>query len=88
VATVPPTRYAGTGLVVDHLERGLVVGGHHVTLFTTGDSTCPVGPVAPVTTSVRGSAPAGNVEGSELDATKYYIYVTVAMRGANGKVTT
>ena len=40
--TVPPTLYGGTELVIDHLARGLDVRGHDVTLFTTGDSTCPV----------------------------------------------
>ncbi len=40
--TVPPTIYGGTELVIDHLARGLDARGHDVTLFTTGDSTCPV----------------------------------------------
>ncbi len=39
---VPPPEYGGTELVVDHLVRGLALAGHDVTLFTTGDSTCPV----------------------------------------------
>lgn len=39
---VPPVRYGGTELILDVLCRGLVERGHHVTLFTTGDSTCPV----------------------------------------------
>jgi glycosyltransferase involved in cell wall biosynthesis len=39
---VPPPEYGGTEVVVDHLARGLVLAGHDVTLFTTGDSTCPV----------------------------------------------
>jgi len=39
---VPPRRYGGTELVIDQLARGLVAAGHDVTLFTTGDSTCPV----------------------------------------------
>ena len=39
---VPPRVYGGTELVVDHLARGLVDAGWEVTLFTTGDSTCPV----------------------------------------------
>lgn len=39
---VPPPEYGGTELVVDQLARGLVLAGHDVTLFTTGDSTCPV----------------------------------------------
>ncbi len=39
---VPPPVYGGTELVLDHLARGLVAAGHQVTLFTTGDSTCPV----------------------------------------------
>ena len=40
--SVPPTVYGGTELVIDHLARGFVAAGHDVTLFTTGDSTCPV----------------------------------------------
>jgi glycosyltransferase involved in cell wall biosynthesis len=40
---VPPRTYGGTELVIDGLSRGLEELGHHVTLFTTGDSTCPVG---------------------------------------------
>lgn len=39
---VPPPEYGGSELVVDHLARGLTASGHDVTLFTTGDSTCPV----------------------------------------------
>ncbi len=39
---VPPPVYGGTELVVDELARGLEVAGHDVTLFATGDSTCPV----------------------------------------------
>jgi glycosyltransferase involved in cell wall biosynthesis len=39
---VPPPVYGGTELVVDELARGLADAGHRVTLFTTGDSTCPV----------------------------------------------
>ncbi len=39
---VPPPVYGGTELVIDNLARGLMEKGHHVTLFTTGDSTCPV----------------------------------------------
>ncbi len=39
---IPPPVYGGTELVLDHLARGLVAAGHRVTLFTTGDSTCPV----------------------------------------------
>jgi glycosyltransferase involved in cell wall biosynthesis len=39
---VPPPFYGGTEVVVDHLARGLVAAGHQVSLFTTGDSTCPV----------------------------------------------
>ncbi len=39
---VPPLVYGGTELVIDMLARGLVTRGHDVTLFTTGDSTCPV----------------------------------------------
>ncbi|HSP02100.1 MAG TPA: glycosyltransferase family 4 protein [Acidimicrobiales bacterium] len=39
---VPPRGYGGTELVVDELARGLERAGHHVVLWTTGDSTCPV----------------------------------------------
>jgi glycosyltransferase involved in cell wall biosynthesis len=39
---VPPPRYGGTEVVIDHLARGLVAAGHQVSLFATGDSTCPV----------------------------------------------
>ncbi|HLX87161.1 MAG TPA: glycosyltransferase family 4 protein [Acidimicrobiales bacterium] len=39
---IPPPLYGGIELVVDELARGLVEAGHEVTLFTTGDSTCPV----------------------------------------------
>lgn len=39
---VPPALYGGIELVVDLLARGLAAAGHQVTLFTTGDSTCPV----------------------------------------------
>jgi glycosyltransferase involved in cell wall biosynthesis len=34
--------YGGIELVVDQTARGLVAAGHEVTLFATGDSTCPV----------------------------------------------
>ncbi|MCL4434511.1 MAG: glycosyltransferase family 4 protein [Actinobacteria bacterium] len=39
---VPPPLYGGIELVIDQLARGLTEAGHDVTLFTTGDSTCPV----------------------------------------------
>ncbi|HEX3946273.1 MAG TPA: glycosyltransferase family 4 protein [Acidimicrobiales bacterium] len=39
---VPPSLYGGIELVVDELARGFQAAGHQVTLFTTGDSTCPV----------------------------------------------
>jgi len=39
---VPPRLYGGIELVVDELARGFDAAGHEVTLFTTGDSTCPV----------------------------------------------
>ena len=38
----PPPLYGGIELVVDELARGFADAGHDVTLFTTGDSTCPV----------------------------------------------
>ena len=44
---VPPPRYGGTEIVIDHLARGLVAAGHQVSLFTTGDSTCPPPPPFP-----------------------------------------
>ncbi len=40
--TVPPGLYGGTEIVVDQLARGLTARGCDVTLFTAGDSTCPV----------------------------------------------
>lgn len=40
---VPPAAYGGTELALDVLCRGLADLGHSVTLFTTGDATCPVG---------------------------------------------
>lgn len=39
---MPPPLYGGIELVVDQLARGLADAGHDVTLFTTGDSSCPV----------------------------------------------
>lgn len=39
---VPPPVYGGTELVLDELARGLVRAGCEVSLFTTGDATCPV----------------------------------------------
>ena len=39
---VPPPRYGGTEAVVDRLARGFVAAGHHLQLWTTGDSKCPV----------------------------------------------
>ncbi len=39
---VPPPAYGGTEEVVDELARGLASAGHRVTLFATGDSSCPV----------------------------------------------
>lgn len=39
---VPPTGYGGTEGVIDTLARGLRELGHEVTLFTIGESTCPV----------------------------------------------
>jgi glycosyltransferase involved in cell wall biosynthesis len=41
-APVPPPGYGGIEAVVDRLARGLKEAGHTVSLFTTGDSTCPV----------------------------------------------
>ncbi|HUC35959.1 MAG TPA: glycosyltransferase family 4 protein [Acidimicrobiales bacterium] len=39
---IPPPLYGGIELVVDQTARGLEAAGHEVTLFATGDSTCPV----------------------------------------------
>ncbi len=39
---VPPPAYGGTEAVIDNLARGLQAIGHHVRLFTVGESTCPV----------------------------------------------
>jgi len=39
---VPPIGYGGTETVIDSLARGLNAAGHHVVLYTTGDSTCTV----------------------------------------------
>ena len=39
---VPPSAYGGIEVMLDTLARGLLSAGHQVTLFTTGDSTCPV----------------------------------------------
>jgi glycosyltransferase involved in cell wall biosynthesis len=36
---VPPARYGGTELMIAELSEGLVLRGHDVTLFGTGDST-------------------------------------------------
>lgn len=60
---VPPPAYGGTEVVIDNLARGLKELGHDVSLFTVGDSTCPVHkeylyrePVAPIGLSVAESA--------------------------------
>lgn len=39
---VPPLRYGGSEAVIDVLARGLQATGQDVSLFATGDSTCPV----------------------------------------------
>lgn len=39
---IPPPSYGGTEAVIDDLARGLAAAGHHVELYSTGDSTCPV----------------------------------------------
>jgi glycosyltransferase involved in cell wall biosynthesis len=41
-APIPPLLYGGIEAVLDQLARSLAASGHDVTLFTTGDSTCPV----------------------------------------------
>ena len=40
--SVPPVGYGGSELMIDQLARALSAKGHEVTLFATGDSTCPV----------------------------------------------
>jgi glycosyltransferase involved in cell wall biosynthesis len=42
-APVPPPLYGGIEQAIDGLARGFADAGHDVTLFTTGDSTSPVG---------------------------------------------
>ena len=41
-APIPPELYGGIEQAVDCECRALAAAGHDVTLFTTGDSTCPV----------------------------------------------
>jgi glycosyltransferase involved in cell wall biosynthesis len=41
-APIPPPLYGGIELVVDETARGLLAAGHEVTLYASGDSTCPV----------------------------------------------
>ena len=36
--SVPPKKYGGTELVISHLTEELVMRGHQVTLFASGDS--------------------------------------------------
>jgi glycosyltransferase involved in cell wall biosynthesis len=55
---VPPSGYGGIEVVLDTLARGLDAAGHDITLFTTGDSTCPVKKVWLFETA-RGIAAAG-----------------------------
>jgi glycosyltransferase involved in cell wall biosynthesis len=43
---VPPRLYGGIERIVDMLARGLVQRGHHVTLLSHPESTCPVTRVA------------------------------------------
>jgi glycosyltransferase involved in cell wall biosynthesis len=45
---VPPPGYGGSESVIDRLARGLQSAGHEVTLFASGDSTCPVSRVSVV----------------------------------------
>ena len=49
VVSLPPPTYAGTERIVTSLALGLHARGHHVTVFTTGDSDlpCEVVPVVP-----------------------------------------
>lgn len=39
---IPPPLYGGIELIIDKLAFGYHKAGHDVTLFATGDSTCPV----------------------------------------------
>lgn len=41
-AAVPPDGYGGTEAMLDNLARGLNYAGCDVTLYTVGESTCPV----------------------------------------------
>jgi glycosyltransferase involved in cell wall biosynthesis len=49
---VPPETYGGTELVTDILCRGFREAGHHVALFASGDSTCPVERICPMDRAV------------------------------------
>ncbi len=50
---VPPLLYGGTERVVSHLTEALVVLGHEVTLFASGDSTTKAELHAPWPTAIR-----------------------------------
>lgn len=39
---IPPPLYGGIELIIDKLAFGYQKAGHDITLFATGDSTCPV----------------------------------------------
>lgn len=64
---VPPPRYGGSEVVIDVLARGLLAAGHEVTLFTTGDSTCPV-PRAWVYPEALGTPTSGAAERVHVEA--------------------
>lgn len=51
--SVPPLRYGGTERIVSYLTEELVVLGHDVTLFASGDSTTRAKLVAPCIRSLR-----------------------------------
>jgi glycosyltransferase involved in cell wall biosynthesis len=59
---VPPVGYGGIETIVDVLARGLADNGHHVVLFASSDSTCPV-----ELRSAMGPAPGVDVGGSAVE---------------------
>jgi glycosyltransferase involved in cell wall biosynthesis len=59
---VPPVGYGGIETIVDVLARGLADHGHHVVLFASPDSTCPV-----ELRAAMGPAPGVDVGGSAVE---------------------
>ena len=70
IERVPPDGYGGTERVIDELVRELVVRGHEVTTFASGDSDVPGRHVPTVPRALRndgfGGAPTGFVIGTML----------------------